>query len=177
MSHCSLKKRCVVKDGRVEEWNKRDACKTGSLDGKGSKEQSVMRLVGSSVSTLDGGLQRMPTLDQTRMMMKRIRGMISSSVEDMFQLHHSLTQKQTPPADYASMLVFNPADLPQILDAIITNYPICLKDPTPANTLYMLARFACLTCDHTWLEDLIMGAADTIEEAFFVSSIAWIGVS
>jgi len=41
----------------------------------------------------------------------------------------------------------------------------------------MLARFACLTCDHTWLEDLIMGAADTIEEAFFVSSIAWIGVS
>lgn len=68
------------------------------------------------------------------------------------------------------MLVFNPVALPQIFDTLITNYPISLKDPTPANTLYLLARFACLTCDHTWLEDLIMGAADTIEEAFFVSA-------
>jgi hypothetical protein len=67
------------------------------------------------------------------------------------------------------MLVFNPIALPEIFDTLITSYPISLKDPTPANTLYMLARFACLTCDHTWLEDLIMGAADTIEEAFFVS--------
>jgi len=33
----------------------------------------------------------------------------------------------------------------------------------------MLARFACLTCDHTWLEDLIIGATDAIEEVFFVS--------
>lgn len=73
----------------------------------------------------------------------------------------------TPPPDYSSMLVFNPVALPQIFDTLITNYPISLKDPTPANTLYLLARFACLTCDHTWLEDLIMGAADTIEEAFF----------
>ena len=67
------------------------------------------------------------------------------------------------------MLVFNPIALPEIFDTLITSYPISLKDPTPANTLYMLARFACLTCDHTWLEDLIMGAADTIEESFFVS--------
>lgn len=34
--------------------------------------------------------------------------------------------------------------------------------------LYMLARFACLTCDSTWLEDLIIGATDAIEETFFV---------
>jgi hypothetical protein len=33
----------------------------------------------------------------------------------------------------------------------------------------MLARFAALTCDYTWLEDLLVGAADAIEETFFVS--------
>ncbi|KAG2023579.1 hypothetical protein CC2G_001214 [Coprinopsis cinerea AmutBmut pab1-1] len=65
------------------------------------------------------------------------------------------------------MLVFSPTTLPQIFDSVITNYPISLKDPTPAQTLYLLARFACLTCDHIWLEDLIMGAADAIEDAFF----------
>lgn len=32
----------------------------------------------------------------------------------------------------------------------------------------MLARFACLTCDSSWLEDLILGATDAIEETFFV---------
>lgn len=31
-----------------------------------------------------------------------------------------------------------------------------------------MARFACLTCDQTWLEDLILGATDAIEEKFFV---------
>lgn len=66
------------------------------------------------------------------------------------------------------MLVFSPDLLPQIFDSLITNYPLTFKDPTPANTLYMLARFACLTCDHTWLEDLIIGATDSIEETFFV---------
>ncbi|KAF9040523.1 DIL domain-containing protein [Panaeolus papilionaceus] len=73
----------------------------------------------------------------------------------------------TPPLDYSSMLVFSPDLLPQIFDSLITNYPLTFKDPTPANTLYMLARFACLTCDHTWLEDLIIGATDSIEETFF----------
>lgn len=66
------------------------------------------------------------------------------------------------------MLVFSPPALPHIFDALITNYQPKLRDATPANTLYLLARFACLTCDHTWLEDLIMGATDTIEETFFV---------
>ncbi|PPQ62739.1 hypothetical protein CVT24_000433 [Panaeolus cyanescens] len=73
----------------------------------------------------------------------------------------------TPPLDYSSMLVFSPDSLPQIFDSLITNYPLTFKDTTPANTLYMLARFACLTCDHTWLEDLIIGATDSIEETFF----------
>jgi len=66
------------------------------------------------------------------------------------------------------MLVFSPASLPQIFDSLITNYRPRFKDATPANTLYMLARFAALTCDYTWLEDLLVGAADAIEETFFV---------
>ncbi|KAK0208095.1 DIL domain-containing protein [Desarmillaria ectypa] len=73
----------------------------------------------------------------------------------------------TPPVDYSSMLVFSPLALPLILDSLITNFQPSFRDSTPANTLYMLARFACLTCDHTWLEDLIIGATDCIEETFF----------
>ncbi len=67
------------------------------------------------------------------------------------------------------MLVFSPATLPKILDSLIANYRPRFKDATPANTLYMLARFAALTCDHNWLEDLLIGATDAIEETFFVS--------
>lgn len=66
------------------------------------------------------------------------------------------------------MLVFSPPLLSQILESLITNYKPAFKDATPANTLYMLARFAALTCDHTWLEDLIISATDAIEETFFV---------
>jgi hypothetical protein len=66
------------------------------------------------------------------------------------------------------MLVFSPATLPQLFDSLIVNYRPSFKDATPANTLYMLARFAALTCDYTWLEDLLVGAADAIEETFFV---------
>ncbi|KAF8898830.1 DIL domain-containing protein [Infundibulicybe gibba] len=73
----------------------------------------------------------------------------------------------TPLPDYSTMLVFSPPSLPHIFDSLITNYRPSLRDTTPANTLYMLARFACLICDHTWLEDLIIGATDTIEETFF----------
>jgi hypothetical protein len=43
-----------------------------------------------------------------------------------------------------------------------------MRNSEPANALYMLARFACLTCDISWLEDLILGATDAIEETFFV---------
>ncbi|KAG6828707.1 hypothetical protein H0H92_007015 [Tricholoma furcatifolium] len=73
----------------------------------------------------------------------------------------------TPLPDYSSMLVFSPPALPHIFDSLITNYKPSLRDATPANTLYLLVRFACLNCDHTWLEDLIIGATDTIEETFF----------
>ncbi|KAF8202842.1 DIL domain-containing protein [Pholiota molesta] len=73
----------------------------------------------------------------------------------------------TPHPDYSSMLVFSPPLLTQILESLITNYKPAFKDATPANTLYMLARFAALTCDHTWLEDLIISATDAIEETFF----------
>ncbi|KIK05502.1 hypothetical protein K443DRAFT_675060 [Laccaria amethystina LaAM-08-1] len=73
----------------------------------------------------------------------------------------------TPIPDYTSMLVFSPPLLPQIFDSLITNFPTSLQNATPANTLYMLTRFACLTCDHTWLEDFIIGATDAIEETFF----------
>ncbi|KAG6841911.1 hypothetical protein C0991_005091 [Blastosporella zonata] len=73
----------------------------------------------------------------------------------------------TPLPDYSSMLVFSPPSLPHIFDSLIINFKPSLRDATPANTLYLLARFACLTCDHTWLEELIIGATDTIEETFF----------
>jgi hypothetical protein len=75
---------------------------------------------------------------------------------------------QTPPADYESMLVFEPDALPAIFQSIISNYRPRRQDTTPANSLYLMARFACLTCDHTWLEDLIVGATDAIEETFYV---------
>jgi hypothetical protein len=68
------------------------------------------------------------------------------------------------------MLVFSPTTLPQMLESLVTNYPPSLQDATPANSLYMLTRFACLACDHTWMEELILSATDAIEEAFFVSS-------
>jgi hypothetical protein len=67
------------------------------------------------------------------------------------------------------MLVFSPATLPYIFNSLITTFPPSLGNAEPANALYMLARFAALTCDHTWLEDLIIGATDAIEETFFVS--------
>ncbi|KAL1754670.1 DIL domain-containing protein [Schizophyllum commune] len=88
----------------------------------------------------------------------------SSESDDEDEEEESL---YTPPADYASMLVFSPDHLPQIFDSLITNFPVTLRNSQPANTLYLLARFACLTCDHTWLEDLIIGATDTIEDSVF----------
>ena len=68
------------------------------------------------------------------------------------------------------MLVFSPESLPAILDVIITDFQPSARNSEPANVLYMLARFACLQCDQAWLEDLIIGATDAIEEAFFVNS-------
>lgn len=68
------------------------------------------------------------------------------------------------------MLVFAPYALPSIFQSLITDFKPSLRNAEPANALYMLARFACLNCDDNWLEDLIIGATDAIEETFFVST-------
>ena len=68
------------------------------------------------------------------------------------------------------MLVFAPHSLPDIFQTLITDFQPRLKNAEPANALYMLARFACLNCDDHWLEDLVIGATDTIEDTFFVSA-------
>ena len=69
------------------------------------------------------------------------------------------------------MLAFSPQWLPEIFQSLITNFPITVRNSEPANALYMLARFACLYCDETWLEDLIIEATDTIEDTFFVRGV------
>ena len=69
------------------------------------------------------------------------------------------------------MLAWSPQDLDNIFNAIITNARVSARNAQPANVLYLMSRFACLTCDVTWLEDLILGATDVIEERFFVSSL------
>ncbi|KAH9968881.1 DIL domain-containing protein [Russula dissimulans] len=76
----------------------------------------------------------------------------------------------TPSFHYTSMLVFSPPALPQIFQSLIINFTPSMRNSEPANVLYMLARFACLTCDSSWLEDLIIGATDAIEETFFSRS-------
>ncbi|CAL1695236.1 unnamed protein product [Somion occarium] len=73
----------------------------------------------------------------------------------------------TPPPDYTSMLVFSPDALPDIFQSLITDFRPSLRNCEPANALYMLARFAILNCDDNWVEDLIIGATDTIEDTFF----------
>lgn len=70
------------------------------------------------------------------------------------------------------MLVFSPATLPAVLDSLTFNSPSGLKCAEPARALYLLARFACLACDDTWLEDLMGGAVDRIERIIFVSSLS-----
>ena len=68
------------------------------------------------------------------------------------------------------MIVFAPHRLPDIFQSLIIDFQPVLKNSEPANALYMLARFASLNCDDNWLEDLIVGATDAIEDTFFVSS-------
>lgn len=67
------------------------------------------------------------------------------------------------------MLVFEPSSLPYILESLITSFPPTVGNAVPANMLYMMARFACMACDHNWLEELTVSATDAIEETFFVS--------
>ena len=76
--------------------------------------------------------------------------------------------QKTPSFQYTNMLVFSPPALPEIFQSLIINFTPSMRNSEPANALYMLARFACLACDSSWLEDLIIGATDAIEETFFV---------
>ncbi|GJE85707.1 DIL domain-containing protein [Phanerochaete sordida] len=73
----------------------------------------------------------------------------------------------TPSPDYTSMLVFAPHSLPDIFQTLIIDFKPRMKNAEPANALYMLSRFACLNCDDHWLEDLVIGATDAIEDTFF----------
>jgi hypothetical protein len=81
-----------------------------------------------------------------------------------------LIARKTPSPHYSSMLVFSPPALPDVFQTLIINFTPSMRNSEPANALYMLARFACLTCDSSWLEDLIIGATDAIEDTFFVSA-------
>ncbi|KAG0708781.1 DIL domain-containing protein [Suillus ampliporus] len=76
----------------------------------------------------------------------------------------------TPSLDFTSMLAWSPQELSHIFDAVITTSHTSVRNSQPAITLYLMARFACLTCDQTWLEDLVLGATDAIEEKFFSRS-------
>lgn len=80
---------------------------------------------------------------------------------------------QSPTPDYTSMLVFSPSSIPDILQRVIVNakpslYPIDSRS-APANTLYFLARFACIHCDDSWFDALMTSALDCIEETTYVS--------
>lgn len=87
----------------------------------------------------------------------------------MLSLVANCNHCQTPSPDYTSMLVYSPHALPDIFQSLITDFRPSPGNAEPANSLYMLSRFACLNCDHNWVEDLVIGATDTIEETFFVS--------
>jgi hypothetical protein len=77
-----------------------------------------------------------------------------------------------PDAD-DTMLVFALTDLPATLDILITTYrPVCSpldKRSLPANALYLHARFAFYRCDESWLEELLDGAVERIEQGVYVS--------
>ncbi|KAG8837052.1 hypothetical protein FRC18_010171 [Serendipita sp. 400] len=103
----------------------------------------------------------------------------SATEDDMFEPndlddedsegYDSDTLLQTPRETYSTMLVFSPHALGRTLQALIpfsgsqTNHRK-LRDPLTAQALYLHCRFAYIACDHNWLEDLIVGAMDRVEE-------------
>ncbi|KAG1862195.1 DIL domain-containing protein [Suillus subluteus] len=92
-------------------------------------------------------------------------GFSSDDEDDQFD-----EELYTPKLDFTSMLAWSPQELSHIFDAVITTSHTSVRNSQPAITLYLMARFACLTCDQTWLEDLVLGATDAIEEKFFSRS-------
>ncbi|KIR42063.1 DIL and ankyrin domain-containing protein [Cryptococcus deuterogattii 99/473] len=75
------------------------------------------------------------------------------------------------PSSIANMLVFSLVNLPEIFDILISNYqPVSQplsKRTLPANVLCYYARFAYHMCEETWLETLIEGAIERIEEGVY----------
>ena len=70
------------------------------------------------------------------------------------------------------MLVFSPPELPHIFQTIITDIRPSIRHSEPAKILYLHARFACVACDHNWLEDLVVGSMDKIEDVVMVRCLA-----
>lgn len=73
-----------------------------------------------------------------------------------------------------TMLVFSLSGLPAIFDILISTYrPECApleKRSLPANALYLYARFAYYRCDESWLDELLDGAVERIEQGVYVRS-------
>ncbi|KAI0304804.1 DIL domain-containing protein [Russula brevipes] len=72
-------------------------------------------------------------------------------------LSFCLTARKTPSFQYTSMLVFSPPALPEVFRSLIINFTPSMRNSEPANAF-------------SWLEDLIIGATDAIEESFFSRS-------
>jgi hypothetical protein len=70
------------------------------------------------------------------------------------------------------MLAYGPPQLPSIFDILITSYRPCCqplpKRALPVNALFLYARFAHYRCDESWLEELIEGAVEKIEQGVYV---------
>lgn len=79
----------------------------------------------------------------------------------------------TPPRQYNSMLVFALPNLPSLLETLIEQARPVIRPlssrAAPANGLYYLTRFACVCCDPTWVEEVIVSALDKIQDVVRVS--------
>ncbi|ORX40447.1 DIL domain-domain-containing protein [Kockovaella imperatae] len=68
-------------------------------------------------------------------------------------------------------IVFSLSHLDRIYDILITGYPTqccpVARRALPANALYLHAKFAYYQCDETWLEELIEGAVERIEQGVY----------
>lgn len=78
----------------------------------------------------------------------------------------------TPTHESDAILVFSLESLPRLLDSLIRNAKPAIRPMSrraaPANGLYYLSRFACVWCDASWLEEVVVGAVDKIEETVHV---------
>ncbi|OWZ38264.1 DIL and ankyrin domain-containing protein [Cryptococcus neoformans c8] len=91
--------------------------------------------------------------------------------DDLNDEDDDVEEDEMNPASIANMLVFSLVNLPETFDILISNYqPVSQplsKRTLPANMLCYYARFAYHMCDETWLEALIEGAIERIEEGVY----------